>query len=169
MKHSLFLASAALTVALILAGCGHELPKPSPTQMAAGMSRRSNRAPLSLEEIGRSAFGTAFRAAALRGDSAEVQFAPNQDGTPDHNFQRMFLLANGAVPAVFKSEPRARMVRLTAVDPAKADRKLAVFSVDRGTSERVDWMHGARSHLEEIYTLESVDPAFKGFAWSRGK
>lgn len=69
------------------------------------------------------------------------EYAPKQDGTLEANYNRIFLLGAGAVPATFRDEKAAQKIRLTALDPALPSRRLAVWSISRRSSQSISWQH----------------------------
>lgn len=162
----LFLAAACG----LMLGCSNpnaNPSKPTPEQMAAAMRNRGQAQKMSVEEIGKSAFGTAFRSARKEGATVLYEYAPNQDGAPENNYERIYLMAPGAVPSTFRSEPGVTLIRLTAVDAKQPSRRLAVYSITRAASARIDWMHGVRDKITQVFKTEYLDPSFQSFAKGR--
>lgn len=109
-------------------------PGPPPRQPVVIQKR-------SVDEIARMAFGSAYRDARVAKDTALFEYAPRQDGTADANYNKIFMLGAGVVPATFRDEKSVQTIRLTAVDPDQPTRRLAVWSISRKASATVPWQH----------------------------
>jgi hypothetical protein len=145
------------------AGCSREdsLPQPSPAQMAEGRRRPSSQAKRTVDQIARDTFGPTFRNVTNTGGTAALTFAPKQEGTPAENLRRIVARSSQAIPAVFGSDPKVQVVRITAVDAALSERRLLVFSLTREASGRIDWQrHGSVKNILGVAKVEYQDPVF---------
>lgn len=132
--------------------------------MARAQQRKPS-PPMSLEEIGKGAFGTTFHAARMEGETAVLEFRPKQDGSSEENFRRIISLSSAVIPAAFSNLKQVRSVRLAALGPAPQGGNLVVLSMTRDDSKKVDWRRNATTKaILEAGRLESLHPAFQPFA-----
>lgn len=115
---------------------------------------------LTMEEIGRNAFGSSFRSARKQGDTVEYEFSVPADGTPSEKFRRSVLLASTAIPTTNRNEPKAENIRFTAVDPKETGHKLTVFTIDREKAKAIGG-HGSVEVLLSLIKVEFADPEYK--------
>ena len=161
-----------LGTSLHTGGCSKNAAPPQPTreQMAQSMRQRSAPVKQSLDDLGRSYFGSSFRSARQEGDTVLLEFAPKQEGTADENFRRMFGTAAGVIPSLFSNDKAIQKVRLTAVDANQPGRRLLVFSVTRAASDKMDWQRNlTTTGILKTVTTEYVDPSFRAIAAQKGR
>src|SRR5689334_14725024 len=112
-----FLVLILLPTSLLM-GCSQDNGGPSgpPPKMAPPQNRQAQAAPMSVEEIGKNAFGSAFHSARVEGKTAAFEYAPHQDGTPEQNYKRIYLMASTAIPTAFNHLREVQTLHFTAVD-----------------------------------------------------
>lgn len=144
-----------------LGGCS-QAPEARPHMGKPG----ANAPKLTVEDIGRNAFGSSFRSARKQGDTVEYEFSVPSDGTPAEKFRRSVLLASTAIPTTNRNEPNVSSIRFTAVDPKATGRKLAVFTIDREKAKAIGG-HGSVEVLLSLIKVEFADPEYKAATVAR--
>lgn len=142
---------------LMLAGCGK-----APEASSGPPPRQKVVLPkMSVDEIARTAFGTAYRAASVEGAAALYSYAPKKGSTPTGTYNKIFLMGAGVIPVTFRDEPGVQTIRLTAVDVDTPARRLIVWSVTRAAAKKIPWEHLPPVHaLTGQVKVEYRDAAF---------
>jgi hypothetical protein len=157
----------ALLVPLpVLVGCNAapKAPTGPPRRQQFTIPRRS------VEEIGRESFGTAYRSARVVGTTAQFEYEPKQDGTPQSNYSRIFTLGAGAIPPTFRDEQGVQTVRLTALRPGQPVRPLIIWSMSREEAKKIPWQHLPQvEEFVKIIKIEFQDQSLADGAFQKGK
>lgn len=151
--------------AALIVGCGPKEPYADgpPPRQKMEIPR------LSVEDIGKNAYGPALHSAKLQGNVAEYAYIPKLDDTPQKNLNRMVQLGALSVVSTLRDHPGVRKIRLTAVDPADTAKPLLVWVLPRKASEKIDWSHGATAeNLLAVADIEHSAPAFQALIPAKG-
>ena len=142
-----------ITLCGLLAGCSQppqERPSPSPGRSAPT---------LTVSQIGQNSFGSAFRSASVKGDTASFVLAAPEEGTPAERYRRTVIMAATAIPTTLRNERNVNVMRFTVVDAKQDARKLIVFTVSKEDSKVIGG-HGSPDALLPVAKVEFADPEY---------
>jgi len=165
MRQRAMLLSFGVLVSVMI-GCNTapQAPSAPPPRQQFTIPRRS------VEEIGRNSFGTAYQSARVVGATAQFEYVPKLDDTPQSNYKRIFSLGAGAVTPTFRDERGVQTIRLTALDPGQPGRRLVVWSLSRDVAKTIPWQHlPPIEDLTKIVKIEYQDKTFANAAALKGR